>query len=205
MPPTSSFDRTRGDLIYAHQLWRTYVALFTGNPKKGELLDETAPEFFVLVQDMLIAQIVLSLTRLADTHTSTLSFQYLLKQRRVSVAPTTFAQAAKALKEFQVACRPHLNWRHNSIAHANFKVAMGLDHLGSLSGEQTVNALALAVKFMRLIDPEPGLNWNYDCEYPRVTRILLEAVLARRYRSEHRDLTSSLEECAALHRLPEQE
>src|SRR5689334_19680682 len=112
MPQTPAFTRLRRDLTQAHSLWRTYVALFTGNAKKGELLNETAPEFFGLVQDMLIAQIVLSLTRLADATKATLGFKRLLTEHRGDLAPAVVAQAEEALAEFQGACEPLFNWRH---------------------------------------------------------------------------------------------
>ena len=55
-----------GDYLMLHQKWNEYIELFATNEKRLELLNETAPGFFRMVQDLFWQATLISLCRISD-------------------------------------------------------------------------------------------------------------------------------------------
>jgi hypothetical protein len=180
----SAFETLQLELTYAHILWRTYNELFTGSPGTVALLNQTAGSFFGLVQDMLVNEMVLALSRLGDETKGTLTFRTLLKEKKVGVDPPQFAAAELAYKDYIDACKPVKHWRNNRVAHTNFNVARGLDALGSLKGADVVKALEVGVRFLEFFNPHPKDPWDYN-RSSNTKAVLIAAVRARLWVRSH--------------------
>lgn len=56
------------EVVGIHAYWLNYRSIFARSPNDVDLLNQCAPEFFWLVQDVLLSDVQLSLAKLADPH-----------------------------------------------------------------------------------------------------------------------------------------
>ncbi|PKN76669.1 MAG: hypothetical protein CVU52_03690, partial [Deltaproteobacteria bacterium HGW-Deltaproteobacteria-10] len=102
-----------------------YLELFGKTPSRIDLLNQSAPVFFKIVQDSLWENIILHLARLTDPPKSAgknnLTIQRLLDLVDTSIRETISGQIRYA-KEKTRFCR---DWRNRHIAHRDLKLAIG--------------------------------------------------------------------------------
>ena len=127
--------------------WLTYKDLFYQGQKRIDLLDRTGRVFFQVYHDMLLGEVMLSLSRLTDKPKSKkgarISIRRLLLHLDGDVDPS-FAPRFKAMVEqAERDCLPFRHHRDNEIAHINLEAVLNshLHPLPDLTIEQIDGAL----------------------------------------------------------------
>jgi hypothetical protein len=108
-----------------HIKWQEYVELFGKKPSRIDLLNQSAPVFFGIVQESLWENVLLHLARLTDPPKSAgknnLTLKRLPNLVDTEIRETIIKQIAYAEEKIGF-CR---DWRNRHIAHRDLKLAMG--------------------------------------------------------------------------------
>jgi hypothetical protein len=121
----SLFNELENEVASLYMKWEEYVEMFGKAPSRIDLLNQSAPVFFRIVQESLWENIILHLTRLTDPPKSAgknnLTIQRLPDFVDTEIRETISDQITYA-KEKTGFCR---DWRNRHIAHRDLKLAMG--------------------------------------------------------------------------------
>lgn len=121
------FNELENEVASLYMKWEEYVKLFGKTPSRIDLLNQSAPVFFKIVQDSLWENIILHLARLTDPPKSAgkknLTIQRLPELVDTEIKETVSDQITYA-NEKTGFCR---DWRNRHIAHRDLKLAMD-DH-----------------------------------------------------------------------------
>ena len=121
----SLFHELWNEVAWLYTKWEEYVELFGKTPSRIDLLNQSAPMFFRIVQDSLWENVLLHIARLTDPPKSSgkknLSIQCLSILVDEEIKETISKQITNA-KEKTNFCR---DWRNRHIAHRDLKLAMG--------------------------------------------------------------------------------
>jgi hypothetical protein len=110
------YEAIRQDLIRINAYWQVYRQLFTVSDERYETYSNTAPAFFRLLQDLLVDNAVISLSRLTDpAHYQ--SFSRLVKALRAQVRNDVYEQLRADLTNLETACADIREHRHKRVAH----------------------------------------------------------------------------------------
>ena len=132
------------EVAWLHSKWSEYVELFGTKPSRIDLLNESAPLFFKIVQDLLWEDTILHIARLTDCPKSVgkdnltiRAIPDLMDDRDKARAISTLIQIAVQASDF---CR---DWRNRHIAHRDLKLAIeeGIAPLKPASREKVKKAL----------------------------------------------------------------
>jgi hypothetical protein len=110
------YESIRQDLIRIHANWRQYVLLFAESDESYEIMNGTAPGFFRLLQDMLVDNAVISLSRLTDP-SSYNSIARLIKLIKNQVNHEYHSSLEKDLSSLELICADIREHRHKRVAH----------------------------------------------------------------------------------------
>lgn len=64
------YEAIKNEVIWIYCHWDYYKQLFGHSPQRIDLLNETAPAFFFIIQEVLISDLITSLCKLTDTATT---------------------------------------------------------------------------------------------------------------------------------------
>ncbi|MGA3207421.1 MAG: hypothetical protein ABSE05_06315 [Syntrophales bacterium] len=121
----SLFHELSNEVAWLYTKWEEYAELFGKTPARIDLLNQSAPMFFRIVQDSLWENVLLHVARLTDppksSGKSNLSIQCLFGLVNKEIQETISQQITDA-KEKTNFCR---DWRNRHIAHRDLKLAMG--------------------------------------------------------------------------------
>lgn len=125
----SLFHELSNEVAWLYIKWAEYVELFGKAPSRIDLLNQSAPLFFRIVQDSLWENVLLHITRLTDPPISgkkssgrkNLSIQCLSVLVDQEIKETITKQINTAIEKSSF-CR---DWRNRHIAHRDLKLAMG--------------------------------------------------------------------------------
>ena len=120
------YEALRQDLIRLNANWQIFSQLFTVSEAKYEVFNETAPGFFKLLQDILIDNAVISLSRLTDPARYE-SLPRLIKLLEGQVAHIFYRELTTDLVALQSACEDIRKHRDKRVAHKALKI--GGSHL----------------------------------------------------------------------------
>ena len=119
------FHELSAEVTWLYIKWEEYVELFGKTPSRIDLLNQSAPLFFRIVQDSLWENVILHIARLTDpprsSGKSNLSIQCLSGLVDKEIQETIAKQITNA-KEKTNFCR---DWRNRHIAHRDLKLAIG--------------------------------------------------------------------------------
>jgi hypothetical protein len=115
------------EVAWVHAKWAEYVELFGTNPERIELLNNTAPQFFRVVEDSLWEDILLHLSRLTDSprsmgkdNLSVRRLPLITSLKSSSVPIDALVAAALVATDFT------RDWRNRKLAHGDLGLALGL-------------------------------------------------------------------------------
>jgi hypothetical protein len=119
------FHELWNEVAWLYIKWEEYVELFGKTPSRIDLLNQSAPMFFRIVQDSLLENVLLNIARLTDLpkylgNKSNISIQCLSGLVDKEVQETISYQITDAIKKTDF-CR---DWRNRYIAHRDFKLVM---------------------------------------------------------------------------------
>jgi hypothetical protein len=121
----SLFHELRNEVSWLYIKWKEYVALFGSAPSRIDLLNQSAPVFFRIVQDTLWENMLLHIARLTDPP-QTLGKDNLSIQRLPNLVDAiikeTISNQIQDVKDKTKFCR---DWRNRYLAHSDFKLAIG--------------------------------------------------------------------------------
>ena len=149
IPPTvlDVFNELKTEIIWLHARWQIYEQLYGRSKKRIDLLNEAASFFFYVVQDVLLGEAQISLSKLADPAQSRSHDNLSLEQlhaRVIAVGPPTLAAALRQiLDRLKAKCTPFRLRRNKRLAHLDLTTAMqpSLNPLPGISVQMINEAL----------------------------------------------------------------
>ena len=120
-----AFHRLYNDNAWLHMKWNEFLKLFVKSPAQMRELNTAASGFFHQVQELWWDDMLLHIFRMTDKRTDVLSVHTLLREAPASLKPTIESHIAVITPATEFARHA----RHNSIAHRNLNVALGVTPL----------------------------------------------------------------------------
>jgi hypothetical protein len=139
------------EVAWVHRRWDEYVELYARKPTRVELLNEAAPTFFRIVQDLLWEQTLLHIARLTDPPKSAGKSNLTIQQLAPLIAdPGVSEKVASAIKAATDASQFCRDWRNRHIAHRDLGLALdrGAQPLSPASREKVRMALQSIVSVL---------------------------------------------------------
>jgi hypothetical protein len=113
------------EVAWLFSKWNEYVTLFGTKPSRIDILNNAAPFFFRIIQDVLWEEIILHVARLTDPPKSVGKSNLTIQQLPGLVSDTTVSKEISNLVNTTVQkvdfCR---DWRNRRIAHSDLKLAI---------------------------------------------------------------------------------
>ena len=114
------------EIVFIYTKWSEFLALYVEKPKRIELLNQVAPSFFRITQDLIWENILLSIARITDVPKSQkdkfnltiLQFPELITDQKFRNELLPLIKTAIESSDF---CR---DWRNRHIAHRDYYLAV---------------------------------------------------------------------------------
>jgi hypothetical protein len=158
------------ELARIHVEWQEYVVLFGTNPKRIDLLNKAAPNFFHMIQERLWDVTLLNIARLTDAPSSsgrlnltTTRLPALIPDKALNTTVTDLVATAKIKSAF---CR---DWRNRRIAHNDLALTLNSEvtsPLAEASRQQVNDALGALADVMGEV--EAYFDHGYRTEYRNI-------------------------------------
>jgi len=154
------------EVTWLHGRWICYRQLYGESNRRIELLNECASTFFFIIQDVLLDEVQVSLSKLTDPAKSgkfdNLSLEQL--QARLEVhADASLARTSRVLLDkMRTQCAPFREWRNKQLAHLDLLTSMKAapNPLPGISRQMIDEALETVRNYMN------GVERHYfDSEY----------------------------------------
>jgi hypothetical protein len=156
------FQELKTEVTWLHARWITYRQLFAHSPKRIDLLNECASTFFYTIQDVLIGDVQIALSKLTDPARTgankNLSLEQLQERIEKRGEPNLQATLRQILDQLKQKCVPFRTWRNKRLAHLDLTTAMKStpNPLPGVSRQMVEEALELVRKYLNAIEI------NYD-------------------------------------------
>ena len=181
-PLGSLFTALWHELVWLHVKWAEYIMLFGASPERVDLLNRAAPNFFGIVQGVLLDNILLHVARITDSKESAgkrnLTVRALLAhvdskiERRID----SLIEVARQQVEF---CR---GLRNRRLAHSDLALALNYAAalpLPSFSRAQVRDALQAIANVLNAVEEHYGCSpTGFEHTFPSLggAEALLEIV-----------------------------
>lgn len=152
------YEELKTEITWLHGRWIVYRQLFAESEKRVDLLNECASAFFYIIQDVLLGEVQVSLSKLTDPARSrrfdNLSLEQLQARLATHGGQALAAQTRSVLDALRLKCEPFRAWRNKRLAHLDLTTAMKSipDPLPGISRQMIEEALALVREFMNKIE-----------------------------------------------------
>jgi hypothetical protein len=156
------FEKIKYQVILLHDRWIIYRQLYGTSKERIELLNESAPEFFWIIQDVLWDEIPLNICRLADPIQSgrdkkskkNLCLEILCQITKELRQEDLYIDLCNSLSRFRENCETLKKHRNKRIAHLDLKAFLNekSKYLPGISRAMIEDALKELRFFMNLID-----------------------------------------------------
>ncbi len=151
------FDKLQIEITWLHARWQLYRQLFGHSERQIELLNEAAGAAFYLINDVLIDEVQVSLSKLTDPASSR-GFDNLslcqLQERMEAQGQSQLATDLRVLlDDLQNRCEAFRVRRNKRLAHLDLAVALGTatTPLPGVSRQMIEDALAVVRSYMNSI------------------------------------------------------
>jgi hypothetical protein len=112
------------EVAYLHMKWQEYSDLFGTKNSRIDLVNEAAPIFFRVVQDVLLEDILLHIARLMDRPQRGYDKEVLTLRNLPKLVDVSFRTTVEALlKDVESKIKFCRDWRNRHIAHRNLALA----------------------------------------------------------------------------------
>ena len=152
------FQGLKIEITWLHGRWIIYRQLFSHSEKRIELLNECASTFFYIIQDILLGEIQVTLSKLTDPATSGQFKNLSLEQLQLRVETQQELSLSGVLRQLlgdlHIKCQPFRSWRNKRLAHLDLITIMKskLNPLPSISDEMIEEALKITRDYMNTIE-----------------------------------------------------
>ena len=157
-PVAEVYEALKIEVTWLHGRWIVYRQLFGESDRRIDMLNECASAFFYIIQDVLIDEVQVTLSKLTDPaakgkHTN-LSLKQLQLQLETHGAKSLASQMRPILDELYVKCEPFRIWRNKQLAHLDLTTSMKLspNSLPGISRQMIEDALSLLRTYMNKIE-----------------------------------------------------
>ena len=155
LSPTWTF--LHGEVVWLHGRWTMYRQLYGTNAKRVETLNELAPTFFGTLQGILLDEVQLTLSRLADPAVTgkrrNLTLETLLHEVLALPIPELASELTARLDHYRCKCERIIERRNKRIAHYDLDTqrAASTEGQSSASRQEIEGALAALREFMKAV------------------------------------------------------
>ena len=163
------YDELRSEITWLHGRWLTYRELFAENSRRIEFLNECAGTFFYIIQEVLLDEVQVCLSKLTDPASSgkheNLSLEQLQDQLTSFGDPALAAKCRVILDKIHIQCQVFRVRRHKTLAHLDLPTAMKQlpQPLPGVSRQMIEDALESVRDFMNSIELHYNdSEWGYD-------------------------------------------
>jgi hypothetical protein len=113
------------ELVWLHVRWRQYMQLFGATPGRVDLLNQAAGLFFRVIQDSLVEDTLLHLSRMTDPAQTRKKANLTIQQLPLLIADQLLAAEILALVNTAVTKSTFArDWRNRRLAHTDFSRAV---------------------------------------------------------------------------------
>ncbi len=148
------FHKLWNEFAWMQIKWQEYVDLYGTSPERIELLNSTSPRFFKLIQDVLLEDILLSLSRLTDPPKTGGKENLTFNALPAFISDVDFHNTISELVKKAVdALGFARDWRNRHIAHRDLKLAIGdeIAPLSSVTRLKVANGISFLYKILNAI------------------------------------------------------
>ena len=163
------YDELRSEATWLHGRWICYRQLFAHSPKRIELLKESAATFFFIIQDVLLDEVQLSLSKLTDrakvANHENLSLEQLQARLEAFADPALSETCRALLDKLHLLCKPFRERRHKKLAHLDLAIALctTAQPLPGVSRQMIDDALAALRDYLNAIEMHfNDSEWGYE-------------------------------------------
>lgn len=157
------YEELKTEITWLHGRWIVYRQIFAKSEKRIDLLNECASVFFYIIQEVLIGDVLISLSKLTDRARSGRFDNLSLEQLwalldahgdQTLAAQTLAAQTRSVLDTLHTKCEPFRKWRNKRLTHLDLATVMKCspDPLPDISNQLIEEAFALIRAFMNKIE-----------------------------------------------------
>jgi hypothetical protein len=157
-PINEVYEELKTEITWLHGRWIVYRQLFAESEKRIDLLNECASAFFYIIQDLLLGEVQVSLSKLTDPAKSrrfdNLSLEQLQARLEEHGDQSLATKTRSVLDQIHLKSKPFREWRNKRLAHLDLTTAMksSPDPLPGISRQMIEDALALVRRFMNMIE-----------------------------------------------------
>ena len=132
--------------IWLNWKWREYTTLYGAKSSRIELLNEAAPVFFRIIQDVLWEDVLLHISRITDPPRSAGKDNLTVQRLPPLVATEIRPEVDVLLEDVSAKCEFATDWRKRHIAHRDLalaidKAAKALAHASRLLVNQAIESI----------------------------------------------------------------
>ena len=152
------FQELKTEITWLHARWIIYRQLFAHSPQRIDLLNECASMFFYTIQDILLGDVQVTLSKLTDPASTrghdNLSLEQLQARVEAHGEPGLQATLRQILDNLHHKCQPFRTWRNKRLAHLDLTTTMQsmLNPLPGISRQMIEEALELVRRYMNTIE-----------------------------------------------------
>jgi len=152
------FQELEGEIQWLYARWIIYRQLFASSERRIDLLNESASVFFYIVQDVLLGEVQVALSKLTDSARSgkddNLSLEQLQSRVEVQCEQKLAATLRKLLDDLLAKCQCIRLHRNKRLAHFDLKTAIQStsNPLPGVSRQTIQEALNLVCEYMNTIE-----------------------------------------------------
>jgi hypothetical protein len=149
----------REEVLQLHVTWRTFTELFFGDQKRYELLNGTAPGFFIVVQKALVDNVMLTIARLKDPSTTrgqkNLSLAKIVEEVE-SLGDSVLAKGLRTnIERIDLPKKRIETYRHKVLAHNDLLTCTAGRLVPGVKRKDVEKALRQIRFFMNKVDRQP--------------------------------------------------
>jgi hypothetical protein len=157
-PVAEVYEALKIEVTWLHGRWIVYRQLFGESDRRIDMLNECASAFFYIIQDVLIGEVQVTLSKLTDPDATgkhaNLSLEQLQLQLETHGDKSLSSQMRSVLDELHVKCEPFRIWRNKKLAHLDLTTSMksSPNPLPGISRQMIEDALTLLRTYMNKIE-----------------------------------------------------
>ncbi len=152
------FEELKSEITWLHGRWIIYRQLFGCSDTRVALLNECASAFFYVIQDVLLNEVMLALSKLTDSARSrsfaNLSLEQLQERIEARGESRLAAEIRVILNDLHSKCGVFRTRRNKRLAHLDLTTAMqsASNPLPGISRQMVEEALQLVREYMNAIE-----------------------------------------------------
>jgi HEPN superfamily AbiU2-like protein len=158
MPPDlqATWNALYYEVIALHGRWIIYRQLYGTSAARVDLLNDCASNFFYVIQDVLLNDVQMTLSKLADPRETrgkkNLTLETLLAEVSTRHAAAPIAKLREQLEDFQLRCEKVKHRRNKQIAHYDLAAILSSSSIPGPSRQEIEDALGALREFMNTIE-----------------------------------------------------